>query len=97
MLKFLGIEKATNKLLSKLEKIEQLKKVATRNNHAYIVTKLHERLSNEYRFWLAKGPSAKLDDIERDYKYIHKMLEKKEFADTEKSRIVTLSEKYPIT
>lgn len=95
-LNFLGLQKTSDKILSDLDKIDQLKKIANRGNHAYMVKKLYERLSNEYRFWLAKGPSGKLEDVEKDLKYIHSKLDKKEFDNSEKSRIVILTEKYPI-
>jgi hypothetical protein len=95
-LNFLGLQKTSDKILNDLDKIDQLKKIANRNNYEHKVKMLSERLNNEYRFWLAKGPSARLNDVERDLKYIHSQLTNKTFAAAEKVKIAELATKYSI-
>lgn len=95
-LNFLGLQKTSDKILTDLDKIDQLKKVANKNNYEYKINKLNERLSNEFRFWLAKGPSARLNDVEKDYKYVHTQLNKKTFTANEKAKIAQLASKYSI-
>ena len=95
-LNFLGLQKTSDRILGDLDKIDQLKKIANRNNYEHKVQKLNERLTNEYRFWLAKGHSARLNDVERDLKYIHAQLANKTYTVAEKTRIAELATKYSI-
>ena len=95
-LNFLGLQKTSDRILGDLDKADQLRKIANRNNYEYKIKKLNERLSNEYRFWLAKGKSARLDDVERDLKYVHAQLNNKTFTSSEKVKITELSTKYSI-
>lgn len=95
-LKFLGLQRKSDKMLDDLDKFEKLKKIANKNNYPYKVGKLKERLANEFKFWMTKGPSAKLTDIERDIKFIASQLDKSVIGASDKLRIDTLVEKYPI-
>lgn len=95
-LKFLGIERVSNKILKGLEQADKLKKIATKEDYNYKVTKLRIRLTNEYKFWMQKGPSARLDDIEKDINFLNSLRGKTTLLVEEKSRINLLVAKYSI-
>lgn len=95
-LNFLGLEKSSNKLLRDLEKAKALKKFAVKTNYEYKITKLKERLTEEFKFWMSKGPSPRLSDIERDIKIVSSLQSKTSFTTEEKTKINLLTAKYPI-
>ena len=95
-LSFRGLQKISNTWLKNLGKADELKKIANKKNYIYKVGKLKERLTEEFKFWVSKGSSAKLDDIQRDVKYVASLQNKTTFTHTEELRIEQLVKKYPI-
>ncbi len=95
-LSFKGLHKVSSKLLRNIEKADELKKLANKKNYPHKINKLKERLTEEYKFWIGKGSSAKLDDIQRDVKLIASLQNKTTFTPVEEARIDQLVKKYPI-
>lgn len=95
-LRFLGLEKSSNKILKDLEKAKELKKLANKTNYEHKVKKLKERLTEEFKFWMSKGPSPRLNDIEKDVKIVASLQGKTTFTTEEKTKINLLTAKYPI-
>lgn len=91
-----ALSKLADKLLGSKDKFEKLKEIGNRQNYSHKVQKLKDRLNEEFRFWMAKGPSNRLNDIERDIKQVAGLLNKNEFSQEEKVRINELVQKYPI-
>ena len=91
-----AISRLADRLLYKKDRFEKLKEIGNRGNYTYKVQKLKQRLTEELRFWAAKGPSNMLSDIESDIKYISTLLNKTEFTAKEKKRIDELVQKHPI-
>lgn len=91
-----ALSKLADKLLGGKDKFEKLKEIGNRQNYPHKVQKLKDRLNEEFRFWMAKGPSNRLNDIERDIKQVAGLLTKDQFTQQEKARIDELVQKYPI-
>jgi hypothetical protein len=85
-----------NKLLNSKAQFEKLKQIGNRSNYKLKVQKLKQRLTDELKFWMAKGPSPRLRDIERDIKYVSTLTNKTEFTDQEKEKLDMLVKKHPI-
>lgn len=92
-LKNLGLGKAANKLVDRLDSFEKLKQVANKNNYPHKLKKLFERLSEEKDFWSRKGESPKLLDIERDLTFITSQIGEERI---DRVRVDSLVQKYPI-
>ena len=86
-----------DKLLQGKNRFERLKEIANKQNYHHKVQKLKERLLSELKFWMAKGPSNRLDDIHRDIKHLSNLLDNKEFTAQEKIKVDELVSKYPIS
>ena len=91
-----ALSKLADKLLGSKDKFEKLKEIGNKQNYPHKVQKLKDRLNEEFRFWMAKGPSNRLNDIEKDIKQVAGLLNKNEFSQEEKARINELVQKYPI-
>lgn len=91
-----ALSRIADKLLNNRSAFDKLREIGNRVNYPYKVQKLKQRLTEEYKFWLAKGSSNRLSDIERDVKFISNMLSKESYSEQEKDRIDQLVEKYPI-
>lgn len=91
-----ALSRLADRLIYKKDRFEKLKEIGNRGNYSLKVTKLKQRLTEELRFWIAKGPSNRLTDIENDIKFVSTLLEKTEFTAKEKSRIDELVQKHPI-
>lgn len=92
-LKNLGLGKAANKLVDRLDSFEKLKQVANKNNYPHKLKKLFERLTEEKDFWSRKGDSPKLLDIERDLNFITTQIGEDRI---DRVRVDSLVQKYPI-
>ena len=92
-LKNLGLGKAANKLVDRLDSFEKLKQVANKNNYPHKLKKLFERLTEEKDFWSRKGDSPKLLDIERDLNFITTQIGEDRI---DRVRVDSLVRKYPI-
>ena len=91
-----ALSRLADKLLGSKDKFEKLKEIGNRNNYPLKVQKLKERLTEELKFWMAKGPSNRLADIEKDIKYISSIQNKNNFTQEEKLKINELTKKHPI-
>lgn len=91
-----ALSRLADKLLSGKSKYDELKEIANRQNYPHKVQKLKERLTEDLKFWIAKGASNRLADIEKDIRYISGVLNKKEFTKQEKEKIDELIKKHPI-
>lgn len=91
-----ALGRLAGKLLSGKSKYDELKEIANRQNYLHKVQKLKERLTEDLKFWIAKGTSNRLADIEKDIRYISGVLNKKEFTKQEKEKIDELVKKHPI-
>jgi hypothetical protein len=91
-----ALSKLADKLLGSKDKFEKLKEIGNRQNYPHKVQKLKERLSEEFRFWMSKGPSNRLNNIEKDIKQLAGFLERNQFNQQEKAKIDQLVQKYPI-
>jgi hypothetical protein len=95
-LSFKGLQKISSTWLKQLEKADELKKIGNKKNYKHKVDKLKERLTEEFKFWVGKGSSAKLNDIQRDVKLIASLQNKTIFTPAEEVKIDQLVKKYPI-
>lgn len=91
-----ALSKLADDLLGRKSSYDKLKEIGNRSNYPHKIQKLKDRLTSEYKFWLPKGPSNRLTDIEKDIAFIKTVQDKKELTGEEKSRINQLSSKYPI-
>lgn len=91
-----ALSKLADDLLGRKSSYDKLKEIGNRSNYSHKIQKLKDRLTSEYKFWLPKGPSNRLTDIEKDIAFIKTVQDKKELTGEEKSRINQLSSKYPI-
>ena len=91
-----ALSKLADRLLSGKSEYDKLKEIGNRQNYPYKIQKLKERLTEDLRFWVAKGPSNRLTDIENDIKLISNMVGKQELTKQEKQRVDELVKKYPI-
>lgn len=91
-----ALSRFADRLLYKKDRFEKLKELGNRGNYPLKVKKLKQRLTEELRFWVAKGPSNMLSDIESDIKYISTLLNKTDYTAKEKQRIDELVQKHPI-
>jgi hypothetical protein len=92
-LKNLGLGKAANKLVDRLDSFEKLKQVANKNNYPFKLKKLFERLTEEQDFWSRKGESPKLLDIQKDLNFITTQIGEERI---DKVKVDSLLQKYPI-
>jgi hypothetical protein len=92
-LKKLGLGKAANKIVEHLDSFDKLKTVANKSNYPRKLKKLFERLTEEQSFWVRKGESPKLLDIEKDLNFITSQIGE-EIID--RVKIDQLAQKYPI-
>lgn len=92
-LKKLGLGKAANKIVEHLDSFDKLKTVANKSNYPRKLKKLFERLTEEQSFWVRKGESPKLLDIEKDLNFITSQIGE-EIID--RIKIDQLAQKYPI-
>ena len=95
-IRFLGFKKTSDKILRDLDRIEELKKIANRDNYPHKLEKLKKRLTEEFKFWMAKGPSNRLTDIEKDIKTVSSLQHKKVLTTADKTAINLLVAKHPI-
>jgi len=91
-----AVSKLADKLLHGKNRFEKLKEIGNRQNYQHKVQKLKQRLTEELKFWMVKGPSNTLTDIERDIKYLTPLLNNTEFTPQEKQKIDELVQKHPI-
>jgi len=92
-LKQLGLGKAANKIVDRLESFDKLKQVANKNNYPQKIKKLFERLTEERNFWSRKGSSPRLLDLEKDLNFILSQVGEERI---DKARVDLLIQKYPI-
>ena len=92
-LKKLGLGKAANKIVEHLDSFDKLKTVANKNNYPRKLKKLFERLTEEQSFWVRKGESPKLLDIEKDLNFITSQIGEEVI---DRVKIDQLAQKYPI-
>ena len=91
-----ALSKLADDLLGKKSSYDKLKEIGNRSNYSHKIQKLKDRLTSEYKFWLPKGPSNRLTDIEKDIAFIKTVQDKKELTGEDKLRINQLVSKYPI-
>ena len=91
-----ALKKLADGLLKGRSNYDKLKEIGNRKNYPAKVKKLKQRLTDELRLWLPKGPSARLSDIEKDIQYISQLLNKTTFTIKEMTRIDELVKKHPI-
>ena len=92
-LKELGVTRAANKLVNRLDSFEKLKEVANKNNYSQKIKRLFDRLTEEKSFWIRKGDSPRLQDIEKDLNFIVTQIGEERI---DKVHIDLLIQKYPI-
>lgn len=92
-LKKLGLGKAANKIVDRLDSFEKLKQVAAKTNYPFKIKKLFERLTEEKAFWSRKGESPKLLDIEKDLNFITSQIGEERI---DRTKVDSLIQKYPI-
>ena len=91
-----ALSKLADDLLGKKSSYDKLREIGNRSNYTHKIQKLKERLTTEYKFWLPKGPSNRLTDIEKDIAFLKTVQDRKELTGEEKLRINQLTGKYPI-
>ena len=91
-----ALQKLATKLLCAKTNFEKLREIGNRNNYPVKVQKLKQRLTEEYKLWSTRGPSARLSDIERDIKYLTSLLNKTTYNLKEMNGIDELVKKHPI-
>ncbi len=93
LLKHLGLSRIANSYVDRLDQSERLKKIANRNNYPYKVKLLHEKISQEFKFWNQKKNSfeKKLADLDKDLIFIESQIN---ISDFNKERIDLLMSKY---
>lgn len=91
-----ALSKLADDLLGRKSSYDKLKEIGNRSNYSHKLQKLKERLTTEYKFWLPKGPSNRLTDIEKDITFLKVVQDKKELTSEDKHKINQLTSKYPI-
>ena len=88
------------KWLSRHEQIDNLKKIAQKKDWKVSVEKCHDRITEQYKFWVRKSDSIererRLRDLEKDVKFIKSIQGRGEITGTEKERLHLLVNKYGI-
>lgn len=94
-IKHLGLTRAANSYVNRLDQSQKLREIANRNNYPYKVKLLLEKISQQYSFWNQKANPAeqKLEDIKRDLIFIESQINASELN---KERIDLLTSKYGI-
>lgn len=92
-IKNLGLSKIANSYVDRMDQMEKLKQIATRNDYPSKVKKLTAKIQEEYNFWNLKNPSQKLEDITKDLIFIKSQVR----DDLNKERIDVLIEKYGLS
>ena len=90
-----ALSKLADDLLGKKSSYDKLREIGNRSNYTHKIQKLKERLTTEYKFWLPKGPSNRLTDIEKDIAFLKTVQDRKELTGEEKIKINQLTSKYP--
>lgn len=92
-LKRLGLTRAANSYVNRLEQAQKLKEIANRNNYPYKVKLLHEKISQQYDFFSQKENllENKLKDLDKDLIFIESQIN---VTDFNRERIDQLMSKY---
>lgn len=95
------LNKLTNRMLSKQDQSQALKKLAQRRDWKTMVKKCHDKITEEYKFWVSKvdSPSrtARLTSMNRDINFIKAMEHKEAITAEELIRLKEVVTKYNIT
>jgi len=93
-----SLNRAGDKLLSRLDQASKLKEIANRRSYYYKVDQVHKKVSEEYEFWTRKQSISmsvfKLVDLKEDLKFIESQLNGNNIN---KHRVDILAEKYNIS
>ena len=92
------LNKFTSNLLKRKEQAEGLRKIAQRGDWREMVKKCHARLTEEYRFWIAKSEnstrSAKLSDLSKDIAFVKAVEGKEKVDESQFKKLKELVNKY---
>jgi len=91
--KFSNIDKTTNSLLSRYDKLKGLADLAGRKDYPGKVKRIQKKIVEEVELWSRKGPSAKLNDLNKDLKFIESQTD---YDNLDKDQIDLLATKYSI-
>ena len=80
-------------MVERLDSFDKLKQIANKNNYPQKIKRLFERLTEERSFWLRKGSSPRLLDIEKDLNFILSQVGEERI---DKVKVDLLIQKYPI-
>ena len=93
-----SLDRATGKLLSRLEQFDKLREIANKKNYPYKVGQIHAKVLEEYEFWTRKESmitsTTKLTDLRKDLLFIESQLNT---SNLDKERVDILAEKYNIS
>ena len=94
------LNKLADKMLNKQDQAQALRKIAQRRDWKSMITKCHDKITAEYKFWLVKadnqGRNTRLKDLTKDIAFIKSIENKEAINETELSRLKEIANKYNI-
>lgn len=99
-MKKLSLQNLADKWLNRHNKFQDLKKLAEKKDWKAQVKKCHNRISEEYKFWVQKstgpGRDTRLVDISRDAMFIKKLEHQETISPDQQKRLNEVIHKYGI-
>lgn len=89
----LNLGRVADRLVSDVERLNQLKAIANKKNYPLKIKQLNERIADEHDLWSRKNPTQKLLDLQKDLTFIQSQVD---MDNLNKTRIDQLCEKYNI-
>lgn len=94
------LTKVADKLLGRHEQAQALKRIAQRKDWKITVKKCHDKISEEYKFWLMKadtaGRNARLKDLTKDVAFIKALELRESITSDELAKLRQVATKYDI-
>ena len=92
------LNKFTSGILKRKEQADAFKKLAQRGDWKDMVKRCHDKLTEEYRFWISKAQSstrtAKLTDLNKDIAFIKLIEDKPKIDEIQLKKLKELVSKY---
>lgn len=94
------LAKFSNTVLRKKEQIDAFNKLSRRNDWRDMIKRAHEKLTEEYKFWVMKSTTSiresKLIDINKDISFIKNVEKLDSLSDQQLSKLKDIVNKYNI-
>lgn len=94
------LAKFSNTVLRKKEQIDAFNKLSRRNDWRDMIKRAHEKLTEEYKFWVVKSNTSirdsKLNDMNKDISFIKSIEGLESISPAQLSRLKDIVDKYNI-